>query len=503
MIKTGSIHLTLILIVLLLAAMFTGCKKDLAELNTNPNEPSTTDPNYLFRYALQQGAGNYNSDVTLEQWGLMNWTMFMAARGGIEPGKEYIIPSGKDDFWREQYTNALSNTQVIIEMAAGDPDMVNMRAAAMIWKINLSHKLTDLWGDIPYSDALKGISDLNYAPFYDRQDAIYKSMLEELKNAVESFDGSKMFFDPEVDLVFQGDINKWIAFGNSLRLRLATRINRIDHSKYEDVVNNLVGQPLISENHESALFPFNSVVKNHLYETMFRGESVVQNNPSKFMVDLLVNTEDPRLPVLCEKAPLSFLPIFPEYNGVPNLIPNNDPIWNTYNPDGDWGDISRIGSWFLRNETPGVIMSYAEVCFLKAEAALNGLWPGSSEDYVKQGVRANMGFYGEYGDEDHVIPEEKIEAYLADLPETTLELIITQKWISFIFENGYEAYAEYRRTGFPILTDYDGQPINEDIFPVRMIYPYSEFTLNRDNYNDAINHQGADNEFTRVWWDDE
>jgi len=501
--KKRNTYKFIVLYTLLLAGLFTGCKKDLAELNVNPNQPSSTDPNYLFRYALQQGMGNYNSDVTLEQWGLMNWMMFMAPRGGMEPGKEYVIPSGKDDFWREQYSNALSNTQVILDMAQDDPDMINMKAAAIIWKINLFHKLTDLWGDIPYSDALKGITELNYSPVYDNQETIYGIMLGELKLSVESFDPEKKFFDTDADLIYQGDINNWIAFGNSLRLRLATRINKADYPMYEAVVSELVDQPMINENPESALFPYNSVVKNHLYETMFRGESVVQNNPSKFMVDLLVNSDDPRLPVLCEKAPLSFLPIFPEYNGVPNLVPNNDPIWDNYNPDGDWGDISRIGNWFLRNETPGVILSYAGVCFLKAEAALNGLWPESADDLVKQGVRANMEFYGEHGEEDHQIPEEKIEAYLNDLPETSLELIITQKWISFVFENGYEAYAEYRRTGYPVLTDYYNQPINDAVFPVRMIYPYSEFTLNRENYNKAIEDQGPDNEYTRVWWDAE
>jgi len=502
MMKKHNRYIILILLALLGSVLFTACKKDLADLNVNPNEPSSTDPNYLFRYALQQGTGNYNSDVNLEQWGLMNWTMFMAARGGVEPGKEYVIPSGKDDFWREQYTNALANIQVIIDMADDDPEMINLKAASVIWKIYLTQKLTDLWGNMPYSDALKGISELNYSPFYDSQPFIYYSMSEDLWLAVESFDTRKKFFENDADLIYQGDINKWIAFGNSLRLRLATRLNKVDFSFYAFLLQQLWDQPMIDENQQSALFPYNSVAKNHLYETMFRGESIIQNNPSKFMVDLLVESDDPRLPVFCEKAPLSFLPIFADYNGVPNLVPNNDPIWESYNPDGDWGNISRIGNWFLRNETPGVIMSYAEVCFLKAEAAVYNLWFENPNGLIKKGIRANMEFYGEYGEEDHVIPEEEIEAYLNNLPGTSVEQIITQKWISFIFENGYEAYAEYRRTGYPVLTDYYGDPIDETIFPVRMIYPYSEFTLNKENYTAGLDGQGPDSEFVKVWWDE-
>jgi len=79
-----------ILSALILISLMTACVKDLTDLNVNPNDPTSTDPNLLFTYALQQSMGNYNSDVNLEQWGLMNWTMFMAARGGIEAGNEFL-----------------------------------------------------------------------------------------------------------------------------------------------------------------------------------------------------------------------------------------------------------------------------------------------------------------------------------------------------------------------------------------------------------------------------
>jgi len=490
-----------ILSALILISLMTACVKDLTDLNVNPNDPTSTDPNLLFTYALQQSMGNYNSDVNLEQWGLMNWTMFMAARGGIEAGKEYVIPSGKDDFWREQYSNALSNTQEIIDMAEGDPAMINMKAACIIWKINVFQLITDLWGNIPYSDALKGISGLNYSPSYDIQADIYSSMLDELKEATEMFTSEQDFFDPSSDLIYDGDIEKWKAFGNSLRLRLATRISNIDQEKYAEVLEELKEAELISSVDGSAIFPFNSVAKNHLWEVMFRGEAIVQNNPSKYLVDLLINSNDPRTPIFLEKAPLSFLPIYDDYKGVPNLLVSNDPAWDSYNPDGDWGDISRIGNWFLRNETPGVVMSHSEVCFLKAEAALNGLWKGSAAAFVAEGIRSNARFFNDYGDGSQNIDEDDIENYIANIGETDLEQIITQKWITFIFENGYEAYSEYRRTGYPVLKDFNDDPIDINLFPNRLIYPYSEYTLNRENYNSAVSDQGDDDEFTRIWWD--
>jgi hypothetical protein len=499
----GWVDISKTLLLLLLVVLFTACKKNLTDLNVNPNDPLTTDPNYLFRYALQQGMGNYNSDVTVHQWTIDNWMMFMAARGGPEPGKEYIMPSGKDDLWNEQYANALSNTQAIINLTDDDPGSVNMVAAAMIWKVYLFQRITDLWGDVPYSEALKGISELNLSPTYDPQKDIYDNMLETLKSAAGKFDAAKPFFDPEADLVYQGDMNKWIALANSLRLRIATRLNKTDFAKYKEVVQELVGKPMITSNEGSAVFPYNSMSRSPLWETMFRGESVVQNNPSKFLADLLVNTGDPRVKLLLQKAPLSILPIFPPYNGVPNLVADNDPVWNNYNKDGDWGDISRIGLWFLRDETPGIIMNYSEVCFLKAEAALNGLWQGDASELMKEGIRADIAFYQLHGGNEYALPEQEINDYLASLPAADPEQVITQKWISFAFRNGYEAWSDYRRTGYPVLLDYYGNPINATLVPVRMIYPYREYTLNREKYNEAVARQGPDSEFTKIWWDRE
>ena len=492
--------------VLLITLFVTGCVRDLTELNVNPDQPLSTDPNSLFSYVLQQGAGNYNSDVNLEQWGIMNWTMYMAARGGVEPGREYDIPSGKDAFWREQYTNTLSNAQVIVNMADENPELTNMKAAAQIFQVYIFQIITDLWGAIPYSTALQGISDLNLSPEYDSQRNAYLGMIEKLRTAVNAFDDTKPFFEPSADLLYRGDMNKWIAFGNSLLLRLATRINKVEPTIYSDVVNELRDKSMISHNTESAIFPFNSVVKNHLWETISRNESTNQNNPSKFFVDLTTSRNDPRVKIYFEKAPLSFLPFISRYKGVPNLLPNNSEIWNNYNLNatlgvsGEWGDISQIGTWFLNNNTPGVFMSYSEVCLLQAEAALNGLWNTSADELLARGIRANMEFYNTYATDEQRITELEITSYIQNLPLADLEEIITQKWLTFAYEQGYEAYAEYRRTGFPVLKDFEGNPIDKNQVPFRMPYPNSEYTLNRDNYNNAIIMQGADNAFSKLWW---
>lgn len=476
------------------------CKKDLTELNVNPNEPISTDLNYLFRYAQKEGISSYNSNVNLEQWSLMNWMMYMASRGGVEAGREYIVPTGKDAFWTEQYATALVNTHQILLLTKDSSELSNMYAAATIWKIFLFHRITDLWGDIPYSDALKAATELNYAPRYDKQQEVYYSMLDGLKNAESTLSPDKMFFNPSADIIGKGNIDFWKRFANSLRLRLATRIKNRNFARYQQEMNDLSTRILITSNVESILFPYNSERKHPVFEAYFTQQAIVQNNPSKFFVDMLVNSNDPRVKVFLEKSPMSILPWIPPYKGVPNLVLTSDPIWSQYNSDGNWGDISRIGQWFLRNQTPGIIISYAEVCFLKAEAALEGAWTGSAQSFFEDGIRANMLFYEQFGDTAQHISDAQILAYQQSLPSLSLEQIITQKWISFAFSNGYESYAEYRRTGFPVLKKMDNSNIDYAIFPKRITYPNFESTLNRSNYLEAVANQGQDNEFTKLWW---
>ncbi len=487
------------LLLFVLSVFIISCKKNLTELNINPNEVNYVEPALLFKQSLKAGAGSYNSDVNVEQWGLMNWVMFMAAKGGVVAGEEYVVPGSKDAVWNEQYANALMYAQETLNLYADSANYCNKIAAARIWKVFLFHRIVDLWGEIPYSEALKGYSDLKYMPKYDTQKFIYYDMLNELKEAANMIDPTKEFFDASEDLVYKGDVLGWKKFANSLRLRLAVRIKFVDNQKYRQELSDIQNLDLISENSLSATFPFNSDRKNHLFEAFFTNQAGTQNNPSKFFVDMLVNSNDPRISIFLEKTLLhEAMPWIPEYRGVPNLLENNSPEWNNF--EENWGDISSIGDWFLRNETPGVFMSFAEVCFLKAEAALDGYFQGDAQSFYEQGVRQNIDFYLKNTNKEYEITQSMIDNYVSALSPVDLENIITQKWITFAFENGYEAYAEYRRTGFPPLKKFDGTDINKNIFPYRFPYPASEITLNGENYAEAVQRQGADNEFTKLWW---
>ncbi len=505
MMKT-KIYLTLIAGIILL---FGSCVKDLTELNSDPNNSTQADPDLLFKYSVKRGMGSYLTQSNLEYNGIQQWMMYFASRGGVEPGNEYPSPSGGDAFWNESYIDAMNNAQVIIRESDEHPEWINKKAAALIWKTFMMHRITDLWGDAPYSEALKGNPGLDFTPAYDSQEEIYLQMLDDLKWAANAFDESQPFFDAGSDLLFHGNTENWIRFANSLRFRLAMRISGVKADITQEVLQELNSAKLISEESQTAAFQFNSVFNKPLFEAAViryqEGEQYI--NPGKFLVDLLLNTNDPRTGYILEKTTLSeTFPFIAEYRGVPNLLPYNSEEWNNYNLDaqlgdplGKWGDVSRIGNWYLNNDRPMPILSYSEMCFLKAEAALKGYWPGDPMEYLKEGIRADMLYMNSYASEP-LISDMDILNYLNQIQVADQEQIITQKYILFTYENVLEAYAEYRRTGFPILLNFDDEPINSDIFPKRLRYPYSEFTYNRENYLKAVENQGADNQLTRLWW---
>lgn len=482
------------LFILLLPA----CERDLHEININPNAPEITNPNHLFTNSLLKGNTSYLTDVQVEQWSLMNWTMTMATFGGLESNRIFEMPGQIDGLWRELYVDALMNAEEIIKITSGQPAEINKTQIARIWKAFLFQQLTDVYGDIPYSEALQGLDYSVLTPAYDRQEAIYQNLINELETACQKLDASKAGFTAAADLIYQGDIEHWRAFGYSLQFRMAMRISGVDPARSRQVIELLQSRPIITSNQASALFPFNlNEQKNPIAEVIQKGEDANRTYPSALLINQLRTTQDPRLKVLARPTLKSVLFGNPEYIGVPGLVSNDDPLWNNYDPSGM--DVSQIGDWFLRADAKGVHLSYAEVCFLQAEAALKGWWPGDALDYLKAGARADMEALNQAGDSP--ISETEIATYLASLTSPTIEDILTQKWICNAFRNGYEIFAEYRRTGYPVLIDPLGQPLATNRIPKRLRYPANEAALNTLNYNEAIAHQGPDTPETPLWWD--
>jgi len=226
------------------------------DLNVNPNAPTNTNPDYLFTYSVVKGMGSYITNANFNYWTIMNWNMYFATLGGVDAGKEYDSNDGKDAWWNEVYAQGLINAREVQNLTNGNAYLINKNAIAKIWECYLFSQLTDAFGDIPYSQALNGKS-LNLSPSYDKQSTIYPALINQLKNASALLDVSKPTFGGNSDPIFKGSVIKWQQFANSLQLRLAMRISNVQPQLTQQVLTELVGQPLLLTNADNAYFPYN------------------------------------------------------------------------------------------------------------------------------------------------------------------------------------------------------------------------------------------------------
>lgn len=485
-----------------------GCTDNFEEINENPNHPATSDPNYIFTHVIKERAGEYGVFGNYNYNYVQRWVMQTAAVYGNStmPPYELFDQYRIGLLWELLYSNILTNCTMLEKYTANKEEMVNKHQIARIWKVFTIYLVTDLWGDVPYSEAwglLDGYSPEAIKPKYDTQEEVYATMLSTLGDAVTKFDNDKEVYP--YDQIFDGDISLWIKFGNSLRLRLAVR------SANEAVITEIITEDnLMSSNDESAMFqyletqdwwnPYYGVHLNSLNKAQpeLTGTSVIKI--SELMIRQLSGTNDPRLLVYAQTIETDNT----TYKGVPNLM-NSNKKENQAMQMGVFST-SYIGKYFTRE--PALVrplLSYAEVCFLRSEAAFRGWTSEDAQIWYNNGVRAAMQMYD--------IAENDITTFIESdgVFNNTLEQIMVQKWLT-LYLDGWEAYTEYRRTGYPQLHKWDLEldgikiiradwiEVPREYVPGRLPYPESELYFNKDNYTVAVENQGGDSYYQQVWW---
>jgi hypothetical protein len=384
--------------------------------------------------------------------------------------------------------------------------------------------MTDAYGEIPYSEAIQAKDGVNY-PKFDSQEAIYAAILTELEEANNLLGTSSERVDG--DILFNGNVIRWKRFANSLRLRILMRLSdRKDPSAaMQAILNNPTQSPIFTgTNEEAALQYLGDVPNQHpLYTT--RSGSFDEFRLSEKMEGTLKDLNDPRLfayaqPTTDSKA--GVVGAVTAYEGVPNGLGDEEAL--QYSPSGDKTKggsnfLSRVGLLWacqactsLANPTgyQAVLMSYAEVQFILAEARERGfITIGSAEEYYKKGIQASVDYYrarytlinqpniaSKLVLDDAYFAQPKV-AYIGTSAEK-LAKIGTQKWLALFF-NGMEAWHDWKRTGYPSIKPGPAAFINT--VPVRFMYPGSVQALNEENYKAAVARQGADAITTKVWWD--
>ena len=502
-------------LVSIITIMTPACKKNFVAINTDPNAISTPTVPYLFSKAELDAfnAGYYASQISNVAGFIQHFANYKLTSGF---GDKYLTNNEAGTALNAYYQNTVSEISDVIRYSQGAGD-VNKLSQARIWKVYVMHRMTDMFGDLPYSQAAQGYSNNTFFPVFDAQSAIYSDMLNELDAATQAFDATKGTFG-SADLLYGGNITSWKKFGYSLMLRLGMRLTKVDPTNAQKWVQKAIAGGVILEDADIAVIKYqsgsNTINRNPVavdligndYSATAYGLNLIEGDKySDTYVNYMKANNDPRLSVIAAvwdyTDPNNPVPdtLFSHQKGMANGLTSQPVNFQSYSEPNP--------ATILQYTAPVMVLTNAETNFLLAEATLRG-WAngGSATSYYNAGVTAAMHQWALFGSAG-VISSAKINAYLAAHPfapgtfDQQMQQLHTQFWASMIY-NEYESFSNWRRTGYPVLTpvNYQGNNSNGTI-PRRLMYPLSEASVNTANYNAANARQGPDLLTTRVWWD--
>ena len=478
----------LLALVLLLSA----CTKDFSDINNDPNTATNVSPQYLLSTALIKTAYPYQDDAFMDK--------------PAEAGR-YItkVRNGSDDLFSwlaagwDGYYGALTVNKQFYDLSAQTGMKQYMAISNIIRVFNFSY-ITDLYGDIPYSNALLSKDSSIVHPKYDLQENIYPDLLKTLTAANDSLANTSMEINGEYDVLYAGSNLKWRKFANAMHLRLLLRISAKDATAFADmqtILNNPGQYPLFESNEDNAAVKYLGVTAADSWPGGNLNNTTVEVNkykPSKEIVDTLLSLNDPRLPVWI--APVADATGYTvdgnTYVGVPNAISS------PYDYNGGEAHISTLSDIFYKNADDllkASLMTYAEQCFILAEVVQKGkvTVPGeTAATLYNKGISASLDL--------NEISNTAKASYLAQpavIYNGTLSQLITQKWIAN-FLKGPEGWFDNRRTGYPAFTTGPFAAIRT--IPSRYIYPSTEQSYNLMQYRSAVAIQGVDKITTLIWY---
>jgi len=469
--------ITLLLFGLLVSV---GCDSDFEEINTDPNNPTAVPSSLLIPGVVRAAQNESYSTFTGGDMGACWSQQFAKVQYNDE---ERYIPrqSVITQVWERYYSVVISDANAMQTIAIAEENN-NMQGVALTLQAYGYAFLTDVYGAIPFTEAMKAATEGIIAPAYDSQEDVYAGVLAMLDEAI-SLLGTSGEIDATNDILYGGNPNLWKKFASSLKFRMLMRASGKMNvaGDLQALVNS---GNLFASNAQDAKLVYLGAdpSSNPLYETIIFGGRAEWKINSK-MVEILSGSNDPRLNVYAQKNDAGIV------RGKPagfNDVPSDD--WNYQN-------VSPLGTFYLRPELPGFFMSYPELKFLMAEAIVKGYISGDATAQYLEGMTASLEF--------NEVPGPAISTFMANkslavgTPATALEQIATQNWVA-LFPQGVESWNEWRRTRFPALTPAVDGALSE--IPSRYNYPTSEASLNKANYEAAVAAQGADNLTTKIWW---
>lgn len=488
---------------LAMLVLFSGCTKDFEALNTPPTSVTTIDPGLLFSKALKDGTFAEGGELSNNKFG--SWVQHWAG-GPVVPVSRYI-ESAEDNIWADHYT-IIRNLRQIRQELSGQEDLPSGKtkiAIARIFEVSIWQRLTDLFGDVPFSEITPNTTDIVTTPVFDTQESIYTALINELNESIGRLDAADNSYG-SADFFYGGKVDQWAKFANSLKLKLGLRIRFANPSLAQQTVESAMGSAagLLASNSDNAAIPTYNDAQAENYNPMLnqyiRGSADLRYLAST-LIKQLKTYNDPRLPLLAQPTVSSVNAGKPDYAGLGVALTDGELasiIRNNYSTPS-------LNTWFSSSFSPipCYALTYAEVSFFKAEAALLG-WgatPSEAETYFREGVQAAFALppYNITSLPQSYVDNALHFDGLSD--EQKLEKIQTQKWIH-LFGRDYEAFAEWRRTGYPVLTPGSNKGSTNGQIPRRAIYSTKEAQLNEANYKEAVGRLAKGDSFlSKVWWD--
>lgn len=440
-----------------------------------------------------------------------------ASNAGFHQTNEYnLVADGwTKALFEDAYVRAISPW---MRLNALREDLPEAAAFGDLLKVAVLHRVTDAYGPIPYTELGTGAIHVSY----DKQADVYKAMFQDLDNAISVL-GDLALREPSYlahyDRVFNGDLTKWVQFANTLRLRLALRVAYADKAMSDTEAAKAMACSFGFLEENASLYPGASAWENPLYVIEYNfndGDAKVGATITTYMNAY----NDPR------REKYFTIGSDNQYHGVRMgaVIDGNYPkstLWSRIN---------------CTNSDPLMIMSGAESFFLRAEYALRSGDAATAQAMYEAGVRKSFELWGASGADAYLAETATVGSYtdpvtgsnsystnLTDVSvswasqngfEGHLEQIITQKYIA-MFPEGMEAWAEFRRTGYPkvipTVTNNSGELIDTQKQIRRLVYPTSEYTANNENVKAGVDllvseasaaaSEKGDNGGTNLWWD--
>jgi len=466
-----------------LSLTIVSCDKDFEETNTDPNNSSVISSDLLLSYAqlnqmntvygMQRGGGDMGSC----------WAQQMS-KVQYNDENRYVVRSGViDDIWFELYTTSVAEANGMYDLAL-EAGNTNQQGIALVMKAVGFQTLTDLFGPIPFTESLN--PDIT-KPAYDDEATVYEGILTLLTDAANLLSNGTGEVATS-DLYYQGNTSKWLKLANSLKFRALMRISstRDVSSELQALIN---GGKMMTTNSDGAQIQYLSAPDdaNPIYKTIIDGLRP-EYKLGGLMVETLQFLNDDRLSVYASVNASGVYLGKPAGYGRQTTLPN-EGLGYTY------ANISGLGDFYLNPELPGVLMSYSQLSFLKAEAANENLITGgitAALNYYREGIAASFKWNGV--DSTSYLAQDGLNfTTQADAREK----IATQEWIA-LFGQGFEAWTEWRRTKIPYL-----EPALESTLgqiPSRLSYSTDDPSLNGENYEAASQSIGGDLLTSSLFW---